>query len=187
MALHGQSVHGHPIEAVCLPTEFAASRRELLEQLKQPWAMVLCVGQAGGRAAIGVERVAINVNDARIPDNTGQQPIDEPVVPGGPPAYFSTLPLKACVQSLSAAGLPAEVSNTAGTFVCNHVFYSLMHALAGQPGGQRVPAGFVHLPWLPEQGRPNLPLADMTKALLLIVQTSLLTPKDLRLPGGKIS
>jgi pyroglutamyl-peptidase len=187
LALHGQSVDEHPIEAVCLPTQFAASRRDLLELLHRPWAMVLCVGQAGGRAAIGLERVAININDARIPDNAGQQPIDEPVVAGGPPAYFSTLPLKACVQALIAAGLAAEVSNTAGTFVCNHVFYSLMHALADQPGGPRVPAGFVHLPWLPEQGKPSLPLADMTQALRLIAHTTLRTPTDLRLPGGQIS
>ena len=149
--------------------------------------MVLCVGQAGGRAAIGLERVAINVNDARIADNAGQQPVDEPVVAGGPNAYFSTLPLKACVQALKAAGLPAEVSNTAGTFVCNHVFYSLMHALAQHTGRPAVPAGFVHLPWMPEQGKPSLPLADMTQALRLIAQTTLLTPNDLRLPGGKIS
>jgi len=186
-ALHGQSLDEHPIEAVCLPTQFAAARRDLLELLQRPWAMVLCVGQAGGRAAIGLERVAININDARIPDNAGQQPIDEPVVAGGPPAYFSTLPLKACVQALIAAGLAAEVSNTAGTFVCNHVFYNLMHALAGRPGGPRVPAGFVHLPWLPEQGKPSLPLAAMTQALRLIAHTTLLTPTDLRLPGGKIS
>ena len=188
MALHGQSVHGHPIEAVCLPTQFAASRRDLIELLEQhPWAMVLCVGQAGGRAAIGLERVAININDARIPDNVGHQPIDEPVVLRGPPAYFSTLPLKACVKALNDAGMPAEVSNTAGTFVCNHVFYSLMHALASRPGNQIVPAGFVHLPWLPEQGQPSLPLAAMTQALRLIAQTTLLTPIDLRLPGGAIS
>jgi pyroglutamyl-peptidase len=92
--------------------------------------------------------------------------------------------VKACVQALREAGLPAEVSNTAGTFVCNHVFYSLMHALADRP---RVPAGFVHLPWLPQQGQPSLPLADMTQALRLIAHTTLLTPTDLRLPGGKIS
>jgi pyroglutamyl-peptidase len=184
LALDGQSINAHLIEAVCLPTKFAAARRDLSELLKRPWAMVLCVGQAGGRAALGLERVAINVNDARIPDNDGQQPIDEPVVPGGPPAYFSTLPLKACVQALREAGLPAEVSNSAGTFVCNHVFYVLMHALADRPG---VPAGFVHLPWLPEQGQPSLRLVDMTRALHLTVQTTLCTPTDLRLPGGKIS
>jgi pyroglutamyl-peptidase len=187
LALHGQSLAGQQVEAVCLPTQFAAARRDLLALLQRSWTMVLCVGQAGGRAAIGLERVAININDARIPDNAGQQPIDEPVVAGGPPAYFSTLPLKACVQALKEASLPAEVSNTAGTFVCNHVFYCLMHALAGQPGGQRIPAGFVHLPWLPEQGQPSLPLAAMTQALRLIAHTTLLTPIDLRLPGGQIS
>ena len=151
---------------------------------------MLCLGQAGGRANIGLERVAINVDDARIPDNAGRQPIDEPVVMGGPAAYFSSLPLKACVQALGDAGLPAEVSNSAGTFVCNHVFYSLMHALAERgddPACSAVRAGFVHLPWLPEQGSPSLPLADMIKALHVIALTALSTPVDLKRVGGTIS
>ena len=94
---------------------------------------MLCVGLAGGRAALSLERVAINLDDARIPDNAGQHPIDRPIVPGGPAAYFATLPIKAAVAALREAGLPASVSNTAGTFVCNHVFYGLMH-LAATPG-----------------------------------------------------
>lgn len=152
---------------------------------------MLCLGQAGGRDKIGLERVAINVDDARIPDNAGGQPIDEPIAPGGPAAYFSGLPLKACVQALSEAGLPAEVSNSAGTFVCNHVFYSLMHALAerslADPAWARVGAGFVHLPWLPEQGSPHLPLNKMVEALRIIIQTALSTRIDLKRVGGKIS
>jgi pyroglutamyl-peptidase len=92
--------------------------------------MVLALGQAGGRCDLSLERVAINVDDARMADNAGNQPIDEAVVAGGPAAYFSSLPIKAMVAGLRAAGFPASVSQTAGTFVCNHVFYGLQHRLA---------------------------------------------------------
>ena len=95
---------------------------------------MICTGQAGGRAALSLERVAINVNDARIPDNTGDQPVDTPVVAGGPAAYFTSLPIKAMLAALLAEGINAEVSQTAGTFVCNHVFYGLMHVLATRTG-----------------------------------------------------
>ncbi|MGV4981145.1 pyroglutamyl-peptidase I [Streptomyces sp. NRAIS4] len=111
--------------------------------------LVLCLGQAGGRPGVTVERVAVNVVDARIPDNAGNQPIDEPVVPGGPAAYFSTLPIKSCVAALRAAGVPAAVSNTAGTFVCNHVAYGLGHLIATEFPHAR--GGFAHVPWAPEQ------------------------------------
>lgn len=150
---------------------------------------MLCLGQAGGRDKIGLERVAINLDDARMADNAGRQPIDEPIVADGPAAYFSSLPLKACVQALTEADLPAEVSNTAGTFVCNHVFYSLMHALAERSAGasEGVAAGFVHLPWLPQQGSPSLSLDDMVQALHIIALTALSTPVDIKQVGGKIS
>src|SRR3954449_12096554 len=111
--------------------------------------IVLCVGQASGRAALSLERVAINVDDARIPDNAGRQPIDRTIVPDGPPAYFATLPIKAAVLALREAGLPAIVSNTAGTFVCNHVFYGLMHRAAALRPALR--GGFLPLPYLPTQ------------------------------------
>lgn len=191
-ALHGRFLAGRPIEALCLPTAFGAARAELLELLRGPLPeLVICLGLAGGRDKIGLERVAINQDDARIPDNAGQQPIDEPIVAGGPSAYFSRLPLKACLQALSDAGLPAEVSNTAGTFVCNHVFYSLMHALAEranrEPACAAVRAGFVHLPWLPEQGSPNLPLSAMLKAVQIVALTSLSTQVDLKRVGGSLS
>src|SRR5207253_6250850 len=126
--------------------------------------IVLCVGQAGGRAELSLERVAINVDDARIPDNDGHQPIDRPVVAGGPTAYFATLPIKAAVRALREAGLPAAVSNTAGTFICNHVFYGLMHLAATR----RLPlrGGFLHVPFLPSQaarlgGTPSMALDDI--------------------------
>jgi pyroglutamyl-peptidase len=146
--------------------------------------LVICVGQAGGRAAVTPERVAINVDDARIPDNAGAQPVDRPVVRGGPAAYFSTLPIKAMVEAIRAAGLPAEVSQTAGTFVCNHVFYGLMHALRRREG---VRGGFIHVPLLPEQakaGQVCLPLEDMTAAVAVAIETALRRKRDVRKVGG---
>ena len=123
--------------------------------------IVLCVGQAGGRSELCLERVAINVQDARIRDNDGKQPIDKPVVKDGPAAHFTTLPIKACVAEMRKAGLPAAVSNTAGTFVCNHIFYALMDIAAGHPIPMR--GGFLHIPYVPEQaarlgGAPSMAL-----------------------------
>ncbi|MFE6689334.1 pyroglutamyl-peptidase I [Streptomyces sp. NPDC057743] len=148
--------------------------------------VVVCVGQAGGRPDITVERVALNVDDARIPDNAGAEPIDEPIVPGGPAAYFATLPIKACVAAVRAAGLPASVSNTAGTFVCNHVFYGLAHLIATELPQLR--GGFVHVPYAPEQvidrAQPSLPVAAVAAALREIVATAARTRTDLRVAEG---
>ena len=130
-ALHGETIAGAQVHAVQLPCVFGAAMEVLDEALAslQP-SLVISLGLAGGRSEITPERVAINIDDARIPDNAGKQPIDAPVVDKAPAAYFSTLPIKAMVRNLRDAGLPASVSNTAGTFVCNHVFYALMHRLA---------------------------------------------------------
>ncbi|MBL1096822.1 pyroglutamyl-peptidase I [Streptomyces coffeae] len=148
--------------------------------------LVLCVGQAGGRSRITVERVAINVDDARIPDNAGQQPIDEPVVAGGPAAYFAPLPVKACVAAVRAAGIPAALSQTAGTFVCNHVFYGLAHLIATRRPAMR--GGFVHLPYAPGQvvdrDQPSLPVATAAEALRVLVTTGAHTGTDLRISEG---
>lgn len=150
--------------------------------------VVVCVGEAGGRTGITVERVAINVNDARIPDNAGQQPVDGPVVEGGPAAYFSTLPVKACVAAVRAAGIPAAVSQTAGTFVCNHVFYGLAHLIATERPALR--GGFVHVPYAPEQvvdrAEPSLPAATIAEALRAIAATAASTETDIRTPEGAI-
>jgi pyroglutamyl-peptidase len=149
-------------------------------------AVVIAVGQAGGRVDLSVERVAINVDDASILDNALRQPVDEAIVPGGPAAYFSTLPIKAIVAALRAAGLPASVSQTAGTFVCNHVFYGLMHATAGSA----VRAGFIHIPYLPEQaaahpGAASMALAEMVRGLKIAVEVAVNTGQDVRLSGGQ--
>lgn len=176
-ALHNRQIGGRRIVAAQLPTVFAASLRRLdtlLDQLRPE--LVICVGQAGGRSAISLERVAINVNDAAIPDNAGDQPVDTPVAAGAPAAYFSSLPVKAALAALQREGLPAEVSQTAGTFVCNHVFYGLMHRLASHPGLRHTRGGFVHVPWLPEQGTPAMALDDVVRGLRTVVRAALAEP-----------
>lgn len=175
--LHGRRIAGHRVVAVQLPTSFEGAEKALRKALREhaPRA-VIAVGQAGGRAQVSLERVAINLIDARIPDNTGKQPIDVPVLVGGPDAYFATLPLKACLHALHAQGIPAAMSYSAGTYVCNQVFYLLMHALRGKP---QVPGGFVHVPYLPEQAArhshnaPSMPLAMIVDALHSIVANTL--------------
>lgn len=148
--------------------------------------VVICTGLAEGRATIGLERTAVNVMDARIPDQDGRSPIDEPVVPDGPVGYWSTLPIKACQAAVAGAGVPAEVSGSAGTYVCNAVFYRLMHRLREATG---VRAGFVHVPQATETARsqgPTLPLDVIAYGLELVVQTSLAVPRDIRAAGGTV-
>ncbi|MGS5086067.1 pyroglutamyl-peptidase I [Hydrogenophaga sp. A37] len=176
-ALHGRQLMGHTVVAARLPTVFGASLQVLNALLaKHQPALVVCVGQAGGRSAISLERVAINVDDAPIPDNAGAGPIDTPVVPGAPAAHFSTLPIKAMLAALQREGLPAEVSPSAGSFVCNHVFYGLMHAIATQPELHHTRGGFVHVPWLPEQGTPSMSLDDLVRGLRVALRCALAEP-----------
>lgn len=149
--------------------------------------VVICVGEAGGRAMVTVERFAVNLNDAPIPDNVGHQPVEEPAVVGGPVAYATTLPAARLVETLRAAGIPASKSSTAGTYVCNHVFYGLMHHIATRE--PHVRGGFVHVPYLHEQvlGRsdapPSLSLASVTEALRLVVDVSA-RESHLAVPAG---
>lgn len=184
--LHGTQIGGARVVGVVLPCVFGASVEELKRALRAAnpqW--VICLGQAGGRSAITPERVAVNLDDAPIPDNAGRQPREMPVVRGGPVAYWSTLPIKAIVTRLKAENIPAEISRTAGAFVCNHVFYALMHALRRRPG---VRGGFIHVPWLPEQaknGQPSLPLEMMTAAIRRAVAVTLKTRRDRRQSGGQ--
>lgn len=151
--------------------------------------VVICLGQAGGRHDMSVERVAINVVDARIPDNEGRQPIDEPVVEGGPAAYFSTLPIKAIVRDLRAAGIPASVSSTAGTYNCNTIFYGLAHYIATEHPALR--GGFVHVPYLPEMaarhpGQPSLALDTLIEGVKVMVATTLAVTADIKAGGGAL-
>ena len=149
-----------------IPTVFGVAAEKLLEKAAeiQP-DVIISVGQAGGRAALTPERIGINVRDARIADNAGISPKDEPIVPGGPDGYFSTLPVKAMIAAITEAGLPAAISNTAGTFVCNDVLYTLLHRYHGT--GTR--CGFIHVPYLPQQGAPNLTLEQTAQALIAAV------------------
>lgn len=187
-ALHGQRIAGHLVIAAELPTCFGASLTELRRLLKlhRP-ALVICVGQAGGRDAISLERIAINIDDASIADNAGAEPVDMPVVAGAPAAYFSSLPIKAMLLALQQAGIAAEVSQSAGTFVCNHVFYGLMHSLARQARSSRARGGFVHVPWLPAQGRPAMELDEMVHGLRVAVEVALSTSADVKAGAGAVS
>ena len=170
---------GVQIVARCLPCAFATAGvclAQLIGELRP--AMVIATGLAPGRSEMSIERVAININDARIPDNLGQQPIDTAVVVDGPAAYFSTLPIKAMVKALREAGVAAAVSQTAGTFVCNQVFYLLQHRLAG--AGVR--SGFIHVPSSPPEGQPSL-----VDGLRVAVSTAWLTQDDVVETGGQVS
>lgn len=189
--LDGQSIAGHEVRVAKLSCVFGIALQEVgsLLAIYRP-ALTLCFGQAGGRAEISLERIAINVDDARIPDNAGRQPIDEPVVANGPAAYFSTLPIKAMVAALRHADIPASVSQTAGTFVCNHVFYGLSHLIATDYPGAR--SGFVHVPFLPYQAarHPHMPcmsLETMKQAVPILIHTALATAHDIKMVGGETS
>jgi pyroglutamyl-peptidase len=186
-ALDGCRLRGHRVFARQLPVTFGASLKALRAALAETSpSLVVCVGQAGGRAQLSLERVAINIDDARIPDNAGQQPIDIPIVEGGPAAYFSTLPIKAMLAGLREAGFPAEISQTAGTYVCNHVFYGLMHALRNKRSTR---GGFIHIPYSPVQaaahpGAASLSTDVVTEAIRLAVRIALTTPTDSKLSAG---
>lgn len=187
-ALHGKRVAGHRIVAAQLPTVFDQSLqvlRGLLEEHRP--VLAICTGQAGGRAALSLERVAINVNDARIPDNALAQPVDTPVVSNGPAAYFSSLPIKAMLAALEREGIRCEVSQTAGTFVCNHVFYGLLHVLATRSEFAGVRGGLIHVPWLPEQGQPSMALEDMVCGLKVAIRCALTTGVDIRKQAGALN
>lgn len=149
--LQGKTINGYEVIAREIPVvrfEALKAVQAAIEELRPD--AVITIGQAGGRPDITVERVGINIDDFRIPDNKGNQPIDEPVVAGGPVAYWATLPIKKMVANVKAQGIPASVSNSAGTYVCNHLLYGLLHYLTTQ-GKTAIPAGFIHIPYLPEQ------------------------------------
>ena len=172
-----------------LPTVFKESAKRLNEVINdvKPDA-VLSVGQAGGRPGITMERIAINVDDARIPDNISQQPIDEEIQVEGEAAYFSTLPIKRIVKAIREAGISAEVSNSAGTFVCNHIMYQAL--FAATKADKPFKAGFMHIPFIPEQtaDKPSLPLEESTKALQIAIETirDYLNDEDIKIQEGAI-
>ncbi len=145
-----------------IPTVFGLATQKVLEKATEVYPdVILCIGQAGGRAAVTPERIGVNIRDAKISDNAGNQPVGQFVADDGPAAYFSTVPVMAMADAIRAADLPGQVSNSAGAFVCNDTLYGLLHHYAGTP----VKVGFIHVPWLPEQGSPSLPLIQTAAAL----------------------
>ena len=150
-----------------IPTVFGQGAEEVLKAAEElEPERILCVGLAAGRDAVTPERIAVNIRDARIPDNRGFQPQGEQVVPEGPAAYFTTVPVEAMAQAICDAGIPSTVSNTAGTYVCNDVLYTLLHRYAGTA----VKIGFIHVPQLPDQGSPSLPLEQIIAALTAAIE-----------------
>jgi pyroglutamyl-peptidase len=191
LRLDGETIAKHRIVGAVLPTQFAGSvsRLQALLERHDP-SLIIAVGLASGRDTISIERVAINLIDARIPDNAGAQPIDEPVLADAPNAYFSTLPIKAMRARLDAAGIPASISCSAGTFVCNQVFFGLAHLLATRR--RRVRGGFIHVPRAAENTTPDedvasMPLERMIQAIRLCLDTALTVQTDMHYAAGSES
>jgi pyroglutamyl-peptidase len=185
-----KEIAGMRVETCKVPCEFRRAIEVIAEAIERHHPdIVVSLGLAGGRSRLGVERVAINVDDARIPDNAGAQPIDEMIAPNGPPAYFATIPVKAIARSIRAAGIPAEVSNSAGTYVCNHVMYGVLHYLAAS--GNRARAGFIHVPYaesqvLDKRDAPAMSLESMAKAIEAAIGAAVEHRHDLGVPEGAL-
>ena len=185
-----ETILGYRLEKLRVPTEFGKAivvTTRAMDKLAP--SIVLCFGQAGGRTCMSVERIAINVNDARIADNAGRQPIDEVIHAEGPAAYFCTVPIKAMVAAMTKANVPADVSNTAGTFVCNHLIYGVLHHIATLRSSAR--AGFIHVPYLESQvldkpGIASMSLATMIAGAKATIMAAIKNKTDLKLSGGAL-
>lgn len=181
-------VEGAEVIKVQIPTVFRKSTEVLLAAAKKHKPdVILCVGQAGGRFDMTVERVAINIDDARIKDNEGNQPIDVSIYEGGEAAYFTALPIKAMVAEMQKQGCSASVSNTAGTFVCNHIMYSLLYHISKENIAKK--GGFIHVPYIPEQvvDKKNMPCMEtdrITRSLMACIKAIKENDSDLKLVGG---
>lgn len=176
--LNGEVIGGHAIIAEVLPVEFETASKRLRDLLRQHEpALAVCLGVAASRRVLSLERVAINLMDARIPDNAGTQPLDQPVVAGGPSAYFTSLPIKAMKEAMTKSGATVEVSNSAGTYVCNCLFYALMHALRDQPDRR---GGFIHVP----PATPEQDVFSMVNAVRASLETAISTNRDLNITAG---
>lgn len=184
------TIEGAEIHKLEIPTVFRKSLEKIEEKIKEinP-EVVISIGQAGGRFGITPERVAINIDDARIEDNEKNQPIDIPIYEDGEMAYFSNLPVKAMVQEMIKNGIPASLSNTAGTFVCNHVMYGVLYLVDKKY--KNIRAGFIHVPYIPSQvvNKPNTPsmaISDIAKGLELAIKAIVLNEEDIKVLGGAI-
>lgn len=185
-------IEGAEIVKLEIPTVFHKSIEKVKAAIfSENPDVVLSIGQAGGRFEVTPERVAINVDDARIPDNEGNQPLNQPIFENGEPAYFATLPVKAIVEAIQAEGLPASLSNSAGTFVCNHIMYGVLYHISKM--GKPIRAGFIHVPFTPEQvakrptPAPSLSAVDICRALEAAVAAIVRNESDIAAVGGKIS
>lgn len=183
------NIDGIEVIKLQIPTVFKKSAEKLFAGIEEhkPDA-VICIGQAGGRYDMSVERVAINMDDGRIPDNEGYQPIDTPVYEDGENAYFATLPIKGIVEEIKLAKIPASVSNTAGTYVCNHIMYSLLYYVS--KNNLNIKGGFIHVPYITEQvvdkkNMPYMEVTTITKALECAVQALNKYKVDVKVSGGK--
>jgi len=185
-----REIGGLRVEVCRVPCEFRRAIEVVAAAIeKHKPSIVLCLGLASGRTHMGVERVAINCDDARIPDNGGVQPIDQPVAAHGPPAYFATVPVKAMVAAMHEKGVPAEVSNTAGTFVCNHLMYGVLHFLAASASAAR--AGFIHVPRaegmaLSERAVASMSLATMARGVEAAIAAARAHSEDIAAAGGTL-
>ncbi|PHK49572.1 pyroglutamyl-peptidase I [Staphylococcus edaphicus] len=179
----------HTIDKLEIPTVFHKSKDILVSRLKQyDYDIVLAIGQAGGRYELTPERVGINVDDARIADNEGNQPIDEPIQPNGEAAYFSNLPVKRITEAIKAQGVPSRLSNTAGTFVCNHILYQLGYLHATQ--FSNIKFGFIHVPFIPEQvtdkpEKPSMSLETIRKGLNAALEAIIESGDDIKVALGE--
>lgn len=184
-----ENIAGAEIVKASLPVVFGKSIQVLEELIKKENPeIVICVGQAGGRFEISIERVAINIDDARISDNEGNQPVDESIFKDGEAAYFTKLPIKAMMEEIRGGNIPAAVSNTAGTYVCNHIMYGLLYLIDKKY--PKIKGGFIHVPFIPEQviGKPNTPymnLEDISRGLFLAIKAAVQYKNDIRVSDGK--
>lgn len=189
VALVPDMIQTHEIIKLEIPTVFRKSIQVIEAAIieHQP-DIVLAIGQAGGRMAIAVERVGINVDDGRIADNEGNQPIDEVIEKDGANAYFSNLPIKKMVEAIKAQNIPAIVSNSAGTYVCNHVLYGIMHLINTKHKDIR--GGFIHVPFLPQQvvngNMASMSLDIITRGIEIAIETAVSNDTDEKLIGGSI-
>ena len=182
------TISGAEIIKLEIPTVCHVSLKVIDEAIeKYNPDVILSIGQAGGRYDITVERIGINIDDCRIPDNAGNQIIDEPIYKDGPAAYFSNLPIKAMVKRVQERHIPASISNTAGTFVCNHVLYGVRYLIETKYPGKK--SGFIHIPFLPEQvvdkkEKASMSLDTIVEALTAAIEAIVDTKKDIKVTGG---